>query len=66
MKSLTKPSAPGAALSRVEFVGPQVGKELAENGALALLLVIIGIVDLPGAASSGASPCRPSSPTCTT
>jgi preprotein translocase subunit SecF len=31
-------------LKRVEFVGPQVGKELAEDGALALLLVIIGIV----------------------
>ncbi|MES2771157.1 MAG: protein translocase subunit SecF [Pseudomonadota bacterium] len=36
--------APGASLRRVEFVGPQVGKELAENGALALLLVIVGIV----------------------
>ena len=36
--------APGAKLNRVEFVGPQVGKELAENGALALLLVILGIV----------------------
>jgi preprotein translocase subunit SecF len=36
--------APGATLSRVEFVGPQVGKELAENGAMALLLVIIGIM----------------------
>ena len=36
--------APGATLRRVEFVGPQVGKELAENGALALLLVIVGIV----------------------
>ncbi len=36
--------APGASLRRVEFVGPQVGKELAENGALALLLVILGIV----------------------
>jgi len=35
---------PGATLRRVEFVGPQVGKELAENGALALLLVVIGIV----------------------
>ena len=35
---------PGATLRRVEFVGPQVGKELAENGALALLLVIIGIM----------------------
>ena len=36
--------APGAKLRRVEFVGPQVGKELAENGAMALLLVIVGIV----------------------
>jgi preprotein translocase subunit SecF len=31
-------------VKRVEFVGPQVGKELAEDGALALLLVVIGIV----------------------
>ncbi len=36
--------APGASLRRVEFVGPQVGKELAENGALALMMVILGIV----------------------
>jgi len=36
--------APGATLRRVEFVGPQVGKELAENGSMALLLVIVGIV----------------------
>ncbi|PKO89872.1 MAG: protein translocase subunit SecF [Betaproteobacteria bacterium HGW-Betaproteobacteria-10] len=36
--------APGASLRRVEFVGPQVGRELAENGAMALLLVIIGIM----------------------
>ena len=43
MKSLAV-EAPGANLRRVEFVGPQVGKELAENGAMALLLVIIGIV----------------------
>jgi len=35
---------PGAELRRVEFVGPQVGRELVENGALALLLVCIGIV----------------------
>jgi preprotein translocase subunit SecF len=35
---------PGSVLRRVEFVGPQVGKELAENGAMALLLVVIGIV----------------------
>ena len=31
-------------LKRVEFVGPQVGKELASDGAMALLLVIFGIV----------------------
>jgi preprotein translocase subunit SecF len=31
-------------LRRVEFVGPQVGKELATDGALALLFVSIGIV----------------------
>lgn len=31
-------------MRRVEFVGPQVGKDLIENGALALLLVSIGIV----------------------
>lgn len=37
-------SAPGAQLQRVEFVGPQVGEELAHDGALALLLVILGIV----------------------
>ncbi len=43
MKSLNA-EAPGAQLRRVEFVGPQVGKELAENGAMALLLVVIGIV----------------------
>ncbi len=29
---------------RVEFVGPQVGRELIENGALALLFVSLGIV----------------------
>jgi len=31
-------------LRRVEFVGPQVGEELAEYGALALLVTAIGIV----------------------
>ena len=31
-------------LKRVEFVGPQVGKELATDGLLALLFVILGIV----------------------
>jgi preprotein translocase subunit SecF len=39
-------TAPGMtpSLKRVEFVGPQVGKELAEDGALALLLVVAGIM----------------------
>jgi preprotein translocase subunit SecF len=31
-------------LRRVEFVGPQVGKELAADGAMALLLVVFGIM----------------------
>jgi preprotein translocase subunit SecF len=31
-------------LHRVEFVGPQVGEELYENGALAMLLVCVGIM----------------------
>ena len=31
-------------LKRVEFVGPQVGKELASDGAMALLFVVVGIV----------------------
>jgi preprotein translocase subunit SecF len=31
-------------MRRVEFVGPQVGKDLVENGALALVLVSLGIV----------------------
>ena len=35
---------PGALLQRVEFVGPQVGRELAENGLLALLVVALGII----------------------
>ncbi|HUW26210.1 MAG TPA: protein translocase subunit SecF [Gallionella sp.] len=35
---------PGVEMRRVEFVGPQVGKDLVENGALALLLVCMGIV----------------------
>ncbi|MCP5153894.1 MAG: protein translocase subunit SecF [Ectothiorhodospiraceae bacterium] len=40
-------ASPGGAdveLRRVEFVGPQVGKELAEDGALALLVALVGIL----------------------
>ena len=33
-----------AQLRRVEFVGPQVGKELFTDGAMALLFVIVGII----------------------
>jgi preprotein translocase subunit SecF len=36
--------ASGIVLQRVEYVGPQIGRELVENGLLALLFVIIGIV----------------------
>ena len=43
MKAL-KASDPSVALRRVEFVGPQVGRELVENGLLALLFVVIGIM----------------------
>jgi preprotein translocase subunit SecF len=35
---------PAAELRRVEFVGPQVGEELATDGALALLVVVAGIM----------------------
>ena len=35
---------PGGKIMRVEFVGPQVGKELAADGGLALLLVCVGIM----------------------
>jgi preprotein translocase subunit SecF len=36
--------APNVEMRRVEFVGPQVGGELVESGALALLFVSLGIV----------------------
>lgn len=43
MAALTA-STPDILLQRVEYVGPQIGRELVENGLLALLFVIIGIV----------------------
>ncbi len=43
MKVLSAKDA-SAKQQRVEFVGPQVGRELAENGALALLITSLGIV----------------------
>ena len=39
-----KAETPQVQLQRVEFVGPQVGKELATDGLLALACVVIGIV----------------------
>ena len=36
--------APEAQLRRTEFVGPQVGEELATDGLTALLLVVVGIM----------------------
>ena len=44
MGTLKAVAGPVPELRRVEFVGPQVGKELASDGAMALLLVIVGIV----------------------
>ena len=41
---LLKAQDSSAELRRVDFVGSQVGKELVENGAIALLLVAVGIV----------------------
>jgi preprotein translocase subunit SecF len=35
---------PGVELRRLEFVGPQVGRELAENGAMAMLFTLIGML----------------------
>jgi preprotein translocase subunit SecF len=43
MESLKVEGGP-AELRRVEYVGPQVGEELAEYGALALLVTAVGIV----------------------
>ena len=42
--SVLKQHDPSVEIRRVEFVGPQVGNELMENGLLALLFVSLGIV----------------------
>lgn len=44
VRALLQVENPSAEVRRVEFVGPQVGKELAEYGALALLVTAAGIV----------------------
>lgn len=42
--TLLRSDNPGVELRRVDFVGAQVGKELVEKGAMALLVVSLGIV----------------------
>jgi len=44
VREVLKKDDPTAELRRVEYVGPQVGEELAEYGALALLVTAVGIV----------------------
>jgi preprotein translocase subunit SecF len=44
MLAVLKQADASVQMRRVEFVGPQVGKELYENGAMALLLVSLGIM----------------------
>ncbi|MFA5685365.1 MAG: protein translocase subunit SecF [Lysobacteraceae bacterium] len=43
LEAVTTPDNPGQVISS-DFVGPQVGKELAQNGILAVLFVLIGFV----------------------
>jgi preprotein translocase subunit SecF len=44
VSAVLREADPSAQLRRVEFVGPQFGKDLLDNGGLALLFVSIGIV----------------------
>ncbi len=44
LKAINESASQKAELRRVEFVGPQVGEELAEDGGLALLYSIFGIL----------------------
>ncbi len=44
VSGILKADDPSAEVRRVEYVGPQVGAELAENAALALLVTSLGIV----------------------
>ncbi len=44
MDQVLTAAGPDVQLMRVEFVGPQVGRELAENGVIALIVVIVGIM----------------------
>jgi len=61
-----KANDPDVTLRRTEFVGPQVGAELAETASRRWPLWWSASCFIWPFASSGNSPCRPSSPTCTT
>jgi preprotein translocase subunit SecF len=66
MNTLQQAGGPAPELRRVEFVGPQVGKELAADGSMALLLVIVGIMIYLALRFEWRFAVRRSSPTCTT
>jgi hypothetical protein len=51
---------------RTEFVGPQVGEELASNGLMALAFVVVGIVIYLALRFEWKFAVAASSPTCTT
>jgi len=44
LRALLTARHPEITITRAEFVGPQVGKELVTNGVTALLLVVVGII----------------------
>jgi preprotein translocase subunit SecF len=44
LMNVLRAADPGVELRRTEFVGPQVGRELAEDGALALLFALLMIM----------------------
>jgi preprotein translocase subunit SecF len=60
-----KASDPSATLRRTEFVGPQVGDELAIDGLKALACVVVASCCIWRSALSGSLQSPPSSPTCT-
>jgi len=46
--ALRKAGNGGVTLQKTEFIGPQVGDELAQNGLTALVMVVIGVVIILG------------------
>ena len=64
--SLGAIEGPKPEMRRVEFVGPQVGKELDPTAPWPCCWSSAASCSTSPCASNGASPCRPSSPTSTT